>query len=204
MAVNHEILQMLEIRPLYPDDDLKQVAALIYSSDNYIYPYLFDDNLAAAKEVLANMILADTIYNFKNIRVAIVSGQIVAMIVLKEVPVKADHEAMLDCFVKAGEPVGARFARVYAEYFKLLEEEQPDVYVANLAVDKMFRGAGVGKALFRSVLQDGVTYHLEVVKANAPAVALYRKLGFEIDCEYPGFTEIPCYRMTRAKKESKD
>lgn len=197
--MNSKITASLEIRPLATDDDLKQVARLIYSSDNYIYPYLFDNDFSEAEKVLVNMILSDTVYNYKNIRVALSSGQIIAMIVIKAVPVAADYEMMIDCFIKAAVPVGARFAKVFNEYFKLLEDEPPDVYIANLAVDKMFRGMGVGKKLMQSVLEDNLIYHLEVVKANSSAIALYEKLGFKIDCEYSGFTEVPCYRMTKSK-----
>lgn len=195
--MENEVLKTLEIRPLDKDDDLKQVADLIYSSDNYIYPYLFNDDLSEAEKVLVEMILGDTIYNYKNIRVALTSGQIIAMIILKNIPVNVSFESIIDCFIKSGIPVGAKFAKVYNEYFKLLEEEPPDVYIANLAVNKMYRGMGVGKKLMQSVLDDKSTYHLEVVKANTSAVALYKKLGFEIDCEYSGFTEVPCYRMTK-------
>lgn len=195
--MSNELIENLEIRPLATDDDLRQVARLIYFSDNYIYPYLFENDMAVAEKVLVNMILGETIYNYKNITVAESGGQIIAMIVMKAVPIKADYETMIDCFVKAAVPVGARFVKAYNEYFKLLEDELPDIYIANLAVDKMFRGIGVGKKLMQSKLCDSLTYHLEAVVANAPAVALYQKLGFVIDCEYPGFTEVPCYRMTR-------
>lgn len=195
--MNKKITDSLEIRKLAPDDDLNEVADLIYYSDNYIYPYLFDNDISVAEKVLVNMISGDTIYNYNNIHVALCEGQIVAMIVSKKVPVKADYETMIDCFIKAGVPVGSRFAKTFNEYFKLLEDEQKDVYIANLAVDKMYRGMGVGKMLMKHILGDTLTYHLEVVKANSPAVALYKKLGFKIDCEYPGFTGIACYRMTR-------
>lgn len=198
------VLENLEIRPLNLHDELIAVAELIYSSDNYIYPFLFGNDLSAGKKVLTNMITSDTIYNYKNISVALSSGQIVGMIVLKPVPVKADYETMIDCFIKAGVPVGANFAKVYNEYFKLLEDEPPDVYISNLAVGKMFRGQGVGTTLMQSVLKNCYTYHLEVVKENASALALYQKLGFEIDCEYPGFTGIPCYRMTKHKINDKE
>lgn len=198
--MKNEILQTLEIRSLRKDDDLKKVADLIYSSDNYIYPYLFDNDISVAERVLVNMMLDDTIYNYKNIRIALSSGQIIAMIITKKTPFKVSHETMINCFIKAHVPVGERFAKVFNGYFKLLADELPDVYIANLAVDKIYRGIGVGRKLMQSIFEDHFTYHLEVVKANVSAVALYQKLGFDIDCEYPGFTDIPCYRMTRHAK----
>lgn len=198
--MKNEILQTLEIRSLRKDDDLKKVADLIYSSDNYIYPYLFDNDISVAERVLVNMMLDDTIYNYKNIRIALSSGQIIAMIITKKTPFKVSHETMINCFIKAHVPVGERFAKVFNDYFKLLADELPDVYIANLAVDKIYRGIGVGRKLMQSIFEDHFTYHLEVVKANVSAVTLYQKLGFDIDCEYPGFTDIPCYRMTRHAK----
>lgn len=195
--MNNRIVDSLEIRQLTVGDDFNAVARLIYCSDDYIYPYLFENNISLAEKVLSIMISGDTIYNYKNIRVALCSEQIVAMIISKAVPIKIDCEKIIDCFLKAGATVGTRFAKVFNEYFKLLEDELPDVYIANLAVDKMFRGAGVGKVLMRSMLADDLTYHLEVVKANEHAIGLYKKLGFKIDCEYPGFTGVPCYKMTK-------
>lgn len=201
--MNEKIIDGLEIRALSTADDLKTVADLIYASDDYIYPYWFDNDISTAEKVLANMMLGDTIYNYKNIRVALSDGQIIAMIVTKSVPIKANYEQMINCCINAAVPVGERFARVYNEYFKPLEDEPPDVYIANLAVAKMFRGAGVGATLMRSVFDDGKTFHLEVVKSNQTAVNLYKKLGFEIDLEYPGFTGIPCYKMTKLAKGEK-
>ena len=198
--MNRELIDNLEIRRLTADDDIKSVARLIYYSDNYIYPYLFEDDVRVAEKVLTNMILGDTVYNYKDVHVALSSGQIIAMIITKTVPLKIDHESIIKCFVDAAVPVGARFVRVYNEYFKLLEDEPPDIYIANLAVDKMFRGMGVGKALMHSVLNSDSAYHLEVVQANVNAVKLYEKLGFKIDCGYPGFTGVPCYRMTKQSK----
>lgn len=200
LIMNNEFLDTLEIRPLTLDDDLNKVAELIYMSDNYIYPYLFEEDLSVAKKVIATMIVEDTIYNYKNIKIALSAGQIVAMIVMKSIPITINSDAMINCFVQAGVPVGARFAKVFNDYFKLLEDEPADVYVANLAVDKMYRNLGVGKVFFGSLLSDNLVYHLEVVKANVSAISLYQKLGFDIDYEYAGFTDVPCYRMTRQKK----
>ncbi len=193
----NEIIKNLEIRPLSCCDDLKIVADLIYYSDNYIYPYLFGNDISVAEKVLSRMIMGDTIYNYKNIRIAVSSEQIIAMVVTKEVPIKVNYEGMLNSFVEAAVPVGAAFAKVFNEYFKLLEDEPRDIYIANIAVDKMFRGMGVGKVLLQSIFDGKSTYHLEVVQANKAAIALYKKLGFTIDYGYAGFTGVPCYRMSK-------
>ncbi len=104
--MRNDIIDNTEIRALSADDDLTAVARLIFSSDDYIYPYLFDNDLPTAEKVLVNMILGDTLYNYKNIRVAVCSDQIIAMMISKRVPIVLDHESILDCFVRASVPVG--------------------------------------------------------------------------------------------------
>lgn len=195
-----QIYQATAIRKLNANDDLKQVADLIYYTDDYIFPYLFNGDVTAAEKVLRNMILGDTIYSMRDIYVAECGGKIAGIVILKTVPLRINAQNMIKCFLDAGQPVGERFAKVYNEYYKLLEDEQPDVYVANVCVDKTYRGMGIAKKLLDGVLRDDLTYHLECVKANQAGLKLYEKAGFEIDCEYPGFTQVPCYRMTKSKK----
>jgi ribosomal-protein-alanine N-acetyltransferase len=60
-----------------------------------------------------------------------------------------------------------------------------DVQINNVAVHPDFRGQGIGEALMRHVIDKvrgkGATFvTLEVRPSNAPAVTLYKKLGFEI------------------------
>jgi ribosomal-protein-alanine N-acetyltransferase len=59
-----------------------------------------------------------------------------------------------------------------------------DVQVNNIAVHPEFRGLGIAEALMRSAIAKvrtaGAAFMmLEVRQSNAPAVALYKKLGFE-------------------------
>lgn len=60
-----------------------------------------------------------------------------------------------------------------------------DVQINNVAVRPDFRGKGIGEALvchiIEKVRKNGATFvTLEVRPSNAAAVALYKKLGFEI------------------------
>ena len=50
-------------RKLTLKDDLTQVGRLIYLTDPYIFPYLFDSDIEAAARVFAEMVKGDTIYN---------------------------------------------------------------------------------------------------------------------------------------------
>lgn len=191
----------LEVRGLLPQDDLKQVARLIYNTDKYVFPYLFDGKISVAEEVIPHMINGDTIYNRKNIVVACTGGFIAAVIVMKESPVYVNAEEMIDAFIAANSIVDERFTKVYNEYYKLLENEPEGVYIANVCVDKSYRGYGLAYEALLKTLKEDKVYNLETVKANLPALHTYLKAGFIIDYEYPGFTGVPCYRMHRPAKK---
>ena len=195
-----QMLQNLLCRPLNLQDDLRQVARLVYYTDDYVFPYLYDNDIAVCEKVVPNMIRGNTIYNYKNIRVAVCDDKIVGIVVYQRTPIKVGMDEMCRCFFDAGVAVGSRFAKVYNEYYKLLNDEPEGIYIANVCVDKRYRGMGVAKQMLGTFLSDDETYHLETVKANLGALHLYQGLGFQIDCEYAGFTDVPCYRMSRIAK----
>lgn len=60
-----------------------------------------------------------------------------------------------------------------------------DVQVNNIAVHPDFRGKGIGKAMMKHILEktrkEGAAFvHLEVRMSNTAALALYKRLGFEV------------------------
>ncbi len=187
------------VRKLKPTDDLAQVARLIYYTDDYVFPYLYDNDLKRAESVIVNMIRGDTVYNYRNITVAMINGSVAGIIIAKETPIRVDLGAMVRCFIDANEIVGERFTKTYNEYYKLFENEPDGIYIANVCVDTQYRGQGVGKKMMTAFLKEfpNKTYHLEAVKDNIAALKLYQAVGFEIVNEYLGFTDIPCYRMIR-------
>jgi [ribosomal protein S18]-alanine N-acetyltransferase len=63
--------------------------------------------------------------------------------------------------------------------------DRKDGYIASIAVDAPFRKKGTAQALFAAIrptfIQHGAnTMTLHVRASNAPAIALYRKLGFNV------------------------
>lgn len=67
-----------------------------------------------------------------------------------------------------------------------------DADIMNIAVAEPFRRQGIGQALLEALLaalrQNGVeTVALEVRKSNAPAIALYEKLGFTLAGVRPNY-----------------
>lgn len=185
------------VRKLTLKDDLVKVGRLIYLTDPYIFPYLFDSDIDAAARVFAEMVKGDTIYNVENITAAFVGDTVAGILVSSATPLVVSSSEMMDAYMRAGEIVDEKFAKVFREYYALLENEPDGIYIANVSVDPKFRRRGVADALLSAVLRQGELYRLETVKANEGAYCLYVKHGFTTECEYPGFTDVPCLRMTR-------
>jgi len=73
---------------------------------------------------------------------------------------------------------------------------QQDVQVNNIAVHPDFRGRGIGEAALRTALALAVAagaafVTMEVRPSNAPALALYRKMGFAIMGTRKGYYTNP-------------
>lgn len=71
-----------------------------------------------------------------------------------------------------------------------------DGEITNVVIRKDMRKAGIGEAMLRHLLSAsrdiGVrNYTLEVRESNAPAIALYEKLGFQVEGKRKGFYEKP-------------
>jgi len=189
--------EAIVFRELTGLDDRKKVARLIYDTDPYIFPYMFNRDISEAENVLSLMVGKDTIYNQKNIHIALLGDEIAGIIVSQKTPIHINYKAMLDSYVEAGAIVDERFSKVYNEYFKPLEKEPKGIYIANVCVDKFHRGLGVGKQMLSAFLKEDKIYYLESVIANKAAYALYTDMGFKVEYEYAGFTDVPCYRMKR-------
>lgn len=68
----------------------------------------------------------------------------------------------------------------YCGCYQILEEAE----IVNVAVDKAFRGRGIGRRMLTELMRLGeergsFAYTLEVRVSNAPAIHLYESLGFK-------------------------
>lgn len=187
------------IRKLNPKDNFDRVAQLIYYTDDYVFPYLYDNDIEKATAVIGKMIASDTIYNYKNVTVAVLDGQIIGIVVALQKPFSVNMGEMVSCFLTAGAVIDERFSKVFNEYYNLIDGKSDGVYIANVCVNRNYRNMGVAGRLLDYVLRNDCEYELETVKANEAAYKLYTAHGFEVEYEYPGFTGIPCYKMNRKK-----
>lgn len=72
------------------------------------------------------------------------------------------------------------------------------MFITSLYVDPSYRRRGIAKKLIKKILHNNVVYGLEVLKNNAPAIALYNKLGFVIIGESHKHTAFIMSRITSA------
>ena len=165
VAVNDEIV----VRPMQDCDDRMQVANLIYMTDKYIYPYWFDSAEDGAK-VIAKMTSLPTLYNQKNITVAVAKdGRIAGVLVSCYSPVIENEEHIRKAFEEANVPCDERTHRIFSDYYAKMAEDKDGFYVANIAVDPQFRNKGVASKLITQTIKDKGTCHLECVIANQGA-----------------------------------
>jgi ribosomal-protein-alanine N-acetyltransferase len=69
----------------------------------------------------------------------------------------------------------------YAGMWEVIDE----LHITNIAVEKAFRGRGIGNALMKYIIEYGYTkgFHamtLEVRRGNLSAISLYEKYDFEV------------------------
>jgi len=104
-----------------------------------------------------------------------------------EVPVCADDEAMMKAFEERGDWLGEDFALFEQDTAPagviLLVMAGDALEIVYLGVLPTYRGRGIGKALGRRALTRAVArgahrLNVTVDSANAPALTIYRRMGF--------------------------
>lgn len=191
----NKLHNQLVIRMLSPNDDISQVAKLIYSTDPYVYPNWFD-SIDDGIKVISHMIDLPTLYNRKNITVAVMpNGVIAGVVVSKQTPFVEDVKYISQAFKLANVKEDKRSQGVFEAYYLKMGGADDGYYIANVAVDSAYRNCGIATSMLRVVLEQKKFCSLECVIANNVAWKLYQKLGFEIAFEYPGVHGVPCYKM---------
>lgn len=185
----------ITIRKLKDDDNLTQVAKLIYLTDPYVYPNWFN-NIEDGIKVIREMINLPTLYNRENITVAVMpDGNIAGLVVAKQTPFTEEQKYISQAFSMAGIIEDKRTMEVFEAYYSKMGDAEDGYYIANVAVDPQYRNRGIGATLVSTVMHGKDLCSLECVVANTVSWRLYQRLGFQIAYEYPGVHKIPCYKM---------
>lgn len=186
MDINVEL--NLKVRKATRTDNLKEIAELIYCTDEYIYPYWFE-TLENCKQELPNLLIEENFFfNVNNLYIAIddakdkVAG--VICVLDKSINFEYDYDKLRE--------YNERYKFTVDNYIMGLikEVEESDfAYISNVCVHQEYRGRQIGKRLVDHVINiytekcfDEIV--LDVLAQNPKAINLYEKMGFE------QFTEI--------------
>lgn len=179
-------------------EQLLDIAGLIYDTDPYIYPAMFDCK-TNAETIISGMFLAgDSMFCFDNLFTATEDDRVIGIILWKRGPLNWNPNKFIQC---GGNPEGVE--SVKKEYFDTYKQTEPEtVSMINICVSETARGKGAGRKMMEAFFKEVPgPYELVVLKDNSVAVHLYEKMGFVITDTYWGFgrpdMKVECFQMVR-------
>lgn len=172
-------------RNLTLEDNLQQVAELIYKTDPYIYPTWFK-HYDSWKDVLVKLIRTEgSVFNYKNIIVAVLENNIIGILIyLNE---NTDLNFNYNQYIK----VNRYFKFTINKYISRLKDNlKPNVvYIPNICVDEKYRNLNIATNLIEFIKHQYYDSRLVLhcLKNNFIALKLYKKTNFKIIKEMKGF-----------------
>lgn len=186
---------LIHFRRATKEDNLSQIADLIYDTDPYIYPYWFDNNKNECKDFFKKTILEEGfLFNYNNLYIAhdLTTNEIVGVIcaIDKSVNLKYDYQSLSN--------VNNRYKKVVEKYINpILEEvegfDKYTIYIPNVCINQELRGKRIGTNLlgyFISQMEKAGynQFALDCLLHNLPAKNLYHSLGFKEMTLFNGFS----------------
>lgn len=193
------------------DDNIEEIAELLYHTDPYIYPFWFNHDLQEAKKFLVERIKEEGfIFNYNNIYIAYdkTTNHIVGILcgLDNSVNLKYDYSTI--------ENINNNYHFTINHYIKEIINEVVDsnhLYISNICVDKNYRGKHIGTRLLgyfiRQMENAGFeTFALDCLLHNLRAKNLYHNFGFREIKEIVGFdgtenSKVEVVSMLRKKGE---
>ena len=198
--------EFIYFRRAKKDDNMEEIAKLLYQTDPYIYPYWFDNDENKCIEFFKEEILKDGfIFNYNNLYVAFdkTINKIVGVIcaIDKSVDLNYDYDSL--------KKVNSKYDTTINKYINPILEEVEEfddttIYISNVCIDKSLRGKKIGTNLLgyfvSKMEQVGFDrFALDCLLHNLPAKNLYHSLGFREMKLMNGFTgssdivEVVCF-----------
>ena len=184
----------MEFRKTNEDDNLEEIAELLYLTDQYIYPYWFG-SLENCKRELPALLLEDKFFfNINNLFIMkdVSNNKIIGVVCVvdKNVDLSYDYSKL--------EKANERYRFTVNTYIKALIEEVKNAdfaYISNVCVHPGYRGKHIGSIMVRQVIE---VYRrkcfkemaLDVLADNSGAIKLYNNLGFKKSSDvFEGFND---------------
>ena len=200
--------RQLSHEDILTEQQLVDIAALIYDTDPYIYPYMFTRDQAKR---LIPLLLAgneDSMFTLDNIFCAMAGDRIVGMILHKKGPLSWDSGELVMYAGLLDEKLSDAIHIVDKEYFHEYDSTPEDATaIINCCVNSNYRMQNdirLGTRMMQAfVAQHHERLELYVLKETTAAMRLYLRAGFKTSeqdkCN--GFSidhrDLPCYFMYR-------
>ena len=197
------------LRRAKKDDNMEDIAKLIYQTDPYIYPYWFNDNLDEAIKVLVPEIKTPGfIYNYENCYVAydLEAKKIVGLVCA------IDPTTDLNYDYSRLRSVNDKYKFTIDNYVKAIVDEVIEkkyMYLVNVSVDVEYRSHRIGSRMLEYFIEqmhaagfDEIGF--DCLMHNLRAKNLYHSLGFKEVSEGFGFdgTDYSTVEIVFFKKKS--
>lgn len=182
------------------NDNMEELARLIYNTDPYIYPFWFNNNEELAVKILKDLIKEKGfIYNYENMYIAYdkTTGHIVGLV--NAIDYTTDLEYDYTNLINLSDSSKFIVEKYINELIKFVNDEHT-MYVVNCCVDKNLRGKRIGTVLLGNFVKNMEKAGFEKIEFdcllhNVRAKNLYHSLGFKEMYTGIGFngTENPTY-----------
>lgn len=181
------------------DEQLREIAGMIYDTDPYIYPAMFSSREEAIGVIPSMIRSGDGMFCPGNTYTAETQGHTVGIVLWHRGPLEWETDVYARCGGRS-----AYIGKARDSYFSAYRNVPAGtVSLINVCVSGGMRGQGIGGRMLDAFLRvvPG-PYELYVLADNRNAIALYQSRGFRITDELDGFSleaEKPrCYKMEKS------
>lgn len=186
------------------EEQLREIARLIYDTDPYIYPALFGGHKNAIRLIPPLIVCKkDSMFRLSNMYVAIMRDEIKGLILWKDGRMQWDPEILchLARELHIEIPGNADYvSEMYLDRYNL-EERNRCISLINMCVSADARGLRIGTQLLNSFIKKHMDKDIRlcVLKDNKIAIRMYQASGFYVSEEYKGFSldslKPDCFEM---------
>lgn len=176
---------LIYFRRATKEDNMREIAELIYDTDPYIYSFWFNNNKERCIEFLnEEMKKEGFIFNYNNLYIAYdkTLNKIVGILCA------IDKSVNLEYRYEELQKVNDNYKITVAQYIMPIIDEvksydNETIYIPNVCIDKSLRGRKIGTKLLgyyiKQMEKEGFNkFALDCLLHNLPAKNLYHSLGF--------------------------
>lgn len=202
--------RQLSHNDIMDEQQLRDIAGLIYDTDKYIYPMLFSSR-EQAKEILPMLFASneDNMFNLNNIFCGMVGKRVVSLILHKRGPLVWKSDRLMELASILDITLPNTVDIVEKNYFSGYDATLPDTTaILNCCVNSNYRMRNEIR-LGTRMMQAFIEHHQErlelyVLQETNAAMRLYLRTGFKLSRKCNGFSadnrDLPCYFMYRPAK----